>query len=159
MKYLYLTALLFLTLSGCISGPGAQIRDNLWYAETEQPNWFRYHAYVLFQDTNHFIWWHTVDPQDVVMKRFDYYTHDNGTTDTPVTFTRTGDQLKGEARIPWHRKTGGILFTQIQSFTGHFDGDRLDMELIKSTAYPDGRVSTESPIRWSMKRLGTGPAN
>ena len=153
MKRLSLFALLMLALSGCIMGPSQQVRENLWHAPQEQPNWFGYHAYVLFQDDSHFIYWRTLAAPDQVLRRFDYYSVDNGSTKVPVTFTRNGNQLQGESHRPIRSRTGDIIFTWVESFKGLFVGDTLDMEMRKKTVWPDRPTTEELPVRWTLKRL------
>jgi hypothetical protein len=90
---------------------------------------------------------------DQVLSRFDYYSVDNGSTKVPVTFTRNGDQLQGESRRPVRSRTGDIIFTWVESFKGLFVGDTLDMEMRKTTVWPDRPTTQELPVHWTLKRL------
>lgn len=153
MKRLYLFVFLMLALSGCTLGPSQQVREKLWHAPQEQPNTFGYQAYLLFQDDGHFIYWRTMAAPDQVLSRFDYYSIDNGSTEVPVTFTRNGDQLHGESRRPVRSRTGELIYTRVESFKGRFIGDTLDMEMRKTTVWPDRPTLEESPVHWTLKRL------
>lgn len=151
-KLVFLLAMGWL-LPGCAAAPSHPVPDGLWYAEKEVPDRFDYQVYVLFQDDSHFIWWRTLDAQDVVLKRLEHYTRDNGTPSAPALYTRIGDELKGESRTVVNNKKGVALYTFIQNFNGRFEDETLDMELQRSTLWPDGPPRTEERVRWSMKRL------
>lgn len=153
MKKLVFLLSVGVLLSGCVAAPNHPVPDGLWYAETEVPGRFDYHIYVLFQDDSHFVWWRTLDAQDVVLKRLDHYTQDNGTPSVPALYTRNGDEFKGESRTVINSKKGVTLYTFLQSFNGRFEGDTLDMELQRSTLWPDGPPRTEERVRWSLQRL------
>ncbi|MCQ3000748.1 hypothetical protein NLO98_13410 [Pseudomonas syringae] len=154
MKQKLIAVLFLVALSGCASWPGSAAREKIWYAETEQPQRVPSHAYLMFTDDTHFIYWRTVEDPDVVLKKFDYYTKDNGTgVDVPTAFTRTGDRITAESRTPLKTKTGELVHTTVRTFNGRFVGDRLEMDFQETTVWPSRPAYSYSVIRWSMKRL------
>ncbi|KAA0983279.1 hypothetical protein [Pseudomonas sp. ANT_J28] len=153
MKKLLLSFFMGLLLSGCATTPSYQVPDGLWYAEKEDPDHYRYHVYVYFKDESHFIWWRTKETQDVVMKRWAYYTHDHPGVDNPTIYTRQGDQLKGERRIVDRSSEGILQATTTQTFNGRFNGDELVMEFIDASVWASGNDAGRDVVRWSMKRL------
>ncbi len=158
MKQILVAALFLLALSGCAIGPGSGVREKIWYAETEQPRMVPWHAYLMFVDDTHFIYWRTVEDPDVVLKKFDYYTKDNGTgVDTRIAFTRTGDRITAESRTPLKKQNGELVYTTVHTFNGRFIGDTLEMDFQRTTVWPSRPAFSESVIRWSMKRLSTLP--
>lgn len=158
MRKVFIVAFLFLALTGCASWPFSRAPDNLWYAESETPNWFGYHVYVLFLDDSHFIWWRTPDAQNVVLNRLDYYKSGEGAVQ-PTLYTRQGDQLKGELRRPWKGRNGETIFTMITNFDGSFSGELLDMEMVAKAHSPDGKVTNWNSLRWALKRMGHQPSD
>lgn len=152
MKKTFFSFFMSVLLSACATAPAVPVPNGLWYADNEDPV-SRYHVYVYFKDASRFIWWRTTEAQAVVFKRWGYYTHDHPGVDNPVIFTRTGDSLKGERRLVNKNSEGVLQLTTIQTFTGHFSGDGLEMEQTGNSVWADGTPVPLETVRWSMKRL------
>ena len=152
MKKTFLSFFMSVLLSACATAAAVPVPNGLWYADNEDPV-SRYHVYVYFKDASRFIWWRTTEAQAVVFKRWGYYTHDHPGVDNPVIFTRTGDSLKGEQRLVNKNSEGVLQLTTIQTFTGHFSGDSLEMEQTGNSVWADGTPVPLETVRWSMKRL------
>ncbi|WP_140665667.1 hypothetical protein [Pseudomonas arsenicoxydans] len=154
---MYIVALLLLALVGCTTVTSDRVPDGLWYAKSEEPDQFHYHVYVLFLDDSHFTWWRTKETYDVVMKRWAYYTHDHPGVKILTNYTREGDQLTGERRISDKGGPSMKANTFIQTFTGRFNGDALDMTVEAHTTYDDGPPSPTVVVRWPLRHLSHPP--
>lgn len=152
MKKTIFSFFISVLLSACATAPAVPVPNGLWYADNEDPV-SRYHVYVYFKDASRFIWWRTTEAQAVVFNRWGYYTNDHPGVDNPVIFTRTGDSLKGERRLVNKNSEGVLQLTTIQTFTGHFSGDNLEMEQTGNSVWADGTPVPLETVRWSMKRL------
>ena len=153
MKKLLLSLFMGLLLSGCATAPSYRVPDGLWYAESEEPDQFHYHVYVLFLDDSHLTWWRTKESHDMVMKRWAYYTHDHPGVKILTSYTREGDQLIGERRYINKGSPGLKGFTSIQTFTGRINGDTLDMKVEDNTINADGSSWPPVMVSWSLKHL------
>ncbi|MBC3375768.1 hypothetical protein HU762_17600 [Pseudomonas sp. SWRI92] len=145
--------LLLVALTGCSTAPSDRVPDGLWYAESEIPDQFHYHVYVLFLDDSHFTWWRVDEAPDTVIKRLAHYTNDHPGVKILTSYTREGDRITGERRFI-HEGTPSLKgFTSVQIFTGHFSGDTLEMKVEGNMIYDDGRSFPAQIIRWPLKRL------
>ncbi len=156
MRRLYFTILLLL-LVGCSVAPTRPAPPGLWYAEKETPQQGRHQVYLYFKDDGHFIWWRTKESQEVVMRRWHYYTNDHPGVSLPMAYTRKGNELKGERLLPDRDERGPFGFTTTQTMVGRFEGDKLDIEFVTDMVWISGNHAGTDVVRWSMKQLKTVP--
>lgn len=152
MKKIILSFFVGLLLSGCARVPVFPLADRLWYAENEVPD-SQFHVYVYFKDDSNFIYWRTKESQEVVMRRWAYYTHDHPGVDTPVQYKLQGDRLQGLKRFIATNSEGVPQYTATYEFAGSFKKDNLEMEIKRSSIWADGTPTPQETVRWSMKRL------
>lgn len=157
MRKMYVVLLLLLALIGCSTVNSDRVPDALWYAKSEEPDQFHYHVYVLFIDDSHFTWWRTKEPYEVVMKRWTYYTQDHPGVKVHTNYSRDGDQLTGLRSIVTRGTPSVKANTFIQTFTGRFAGDALDLTVEANTTYVDATPTSPEVVRWSLRRLARPP--
>ena len=157
MRTMYMVGLMLLTLVGCTTVNNDRVPDGLWYAKSEEPDDFHYQVYVLFLDDNHFTWWRTKEPYELVMKRWDYYTHEHPGVRILTSYTREGDELTGVRRIVSAGTPSMKANSFTQTFTGHFTGDALDLSVESNTTYDDATPTAPGTVRWALKRLRQAP--
>jgi hypothetical protein len=158
MRRAGVVAFLLVALVGCSGAKSDRVPEGLWYAQSEEPDAFHYHVYVLFLDESHFTWWRTNESYETVMKRWAYYTHDHPGVRILSSYARDGDKLTGVRRIVTTGTPSVRANTFPQTFTGRFTGDALNLTVETMTTYENGPLIPTEIVRWPLRHLNLPPS-